>query len=291
MLKIIANIPFIAAESCLDVRVLYINTQGPTSERDLEYGRRLLDDLGLKNFTCAKAEVSRETFQVGMEEVGVHPGSPHYHALSQEVFKVVPLKQECVASGVRCLLSGVRRGQTADRDQFTFIQYTDVGPAKAHPILDWTDDECLAYLRLKNIPPHPELNGLLRDIVKPSVADKASPTAKELSSSLRSRRPSRDEGKECGIHVQSSGTMTGSDPVPPFPNVVVGKSVCKFCGAAKALLRKSGLDFVEVPVHLFAHLVPDGAKTVPVVYLDKKLVGGYGNLCKYLEVEDTLNTN
>lgn len=292
------------AEACPDIRVLYINTQGPTSERDLEYGRQLLDILGLHNFTVAKADVTREEFREGMEEVGISPDkSPEdgksnvFHVLSQDVFKVTPLKQDCAASGVKCLLSGVRRGQTRDRDHFKFLQYSEgIDPSKGHPILDWSDETCLEFLRLKNIPPHPELNSLLEVVVSNASSNSVTAPGEERhyhrKSSLRSRRPSRGSEKECGIHVQSNdkSLTSGSNPVPTIPNVVVGKIKCKFCKAAKELLAESDVDYVDVPVHLFPHLIPAGTQTVPVIYLDKKLIGGYGNLCEYFDVEDTLNT-
>lgn len=290
----------IVAEACPDVRVLYINTQGPTSERDLKYGRQLLDVLGLNNFTEAKAPVTREDFREGMEDVGISEAEDKhvFHKLSQDVFKVTPLKQECAASSVKCLLSGVRRGQTSDRDGFKFIQFPQGDPAKAHPILDWTDAKCLEYLKLKNIPPHPELHSLLDDITNSPTSSPTSvvPTKNtgplRRLSSLRSRRISRDLGAECGIHVQSNHNPASgneSAPVPTMPNIIVGKIKCKFCKAAKELLTESDIDFVEAPAHLFPHLIPAGTTTVPVIYLDKQLIGGYGSLCEHLDVEDTLN--
>lgn len=251
-----------------------------------------MDVLGLKNFTVAKAGVTREEFRQGMEDVGITADKNNsknvFHSLSQDVFKVTPLKQECAASGVQCLLSGVRRGQTSDRDHFKFLQYSQSSPAKAHPILDLSDEECLEVLRIKNIPPHPELDSLLGVIT--TVVDKGSNSEEEMGSSLRSRRPSRSEGMECGIHVQSDSETPGKDPVPSVPNVVVSKINCRFCIATKTLLANLGIDYVEAPVHLFSHLIPTGTKTVPVVYLNKSLIGGYGNLCEHLEIEDTLNT-
>ena len=96
------------------MRVLYIDTQGPTSERDLEYGYQLLDHLGLNNFIIAKADVTREEFWEGMEEVGIvqdeNSRQKIFHKLSQDVFKMTPLKQEIAKSNVQCLLSGVCRG-------------------------------------------------------------------------------------------------------------------------------------------------------------------------------------
>lgn len=281
----------IVAEACPDARVLYIDTQGPTSERDLEYGRKVLDTVGLKNFTVAKAGVTREEFQKGMEEVGITSGSNStFRALSQEVFKLTPLKRECADSNVKCLLSGVRRGQTTERNHFKFLQYSQDGPDKAHPILDWSDEQCLEYLSLRGIPPHPELSSILTTISAPSNSNDSN-GRKELTSSLRSQRPSdRGEGRECGIHVQADSNSQGKHPVPTLPNVVVGKVKCRFCVATKNLLSDLGIEYVEAPVHLFSHLIPAGTTTVPVIYLNKQLVGGYGDLCEYLKVEDTLNT-
>jgi len=289
----------LVAEACPEVRVLYINTQGPTSEGDLEYGRQLLDFLGLKNFTIAKAGVTRDEFREGMEVLGIShdqmkDGQNVFHKLSQDVFKVQPLKQECANSSVKCLLSGVRRGQTRDRDHFKFLQHSqDDSPSRGHPILDWSDEQCLEFLRLKNIPPHPQLTSVLEDMVSAAKnQDSSKPKLKRVTSSLRSRRVSRGSEKECGIHVQDNNKSSNNnkDPVPPLQNMVVGKIKCKFCVAAKKLLAEWNIEFVEAPVHLFPHLIPEGTKTVPVVYLNKKLIGGYGNLCEYFEVEDTINS-
>lgn len=308
----------LVAEACPELRVLYIDTQGPTSERDLEYGRQVLDVLGLKNFTVAKSDVTREEFRKGMEWVGITPegktdGHNVFHLLSQDVFKVTPLKQECLASGVKCLLSGVRRGQTSERNGFKFLKFSHGDdPSKGHPILDLSDEECLEFLRLKNIPPHPELSPLVDAIQsqedgqgsnakqgeaysqekeqKRHYLENSKSNSQERSSLLRSVRSERREGMECGIHIQEERKTSNKDPIPSVPNVVVGKINCRFCIAAKELLKDQGVNFVETPLHLFMHLVPAGTNTVPVIYLDKTLIGGYGDLCEHLQVEDTLNT-
>ena len=70
---------------------------------------------------------------------------------------------------------------------------------------------------------------------------------------------------------------------------MIGKVKCQFYKATKKLLAEWDNDNVEAPTHLFPHLILDSTKTVRVIYLDKKLVGGYGNLREYFEVEDTFN--
>ncbi len=76
--------------------------------------------------------------------------------------------------------------------------------------------------------------------------------------------------------------------MPIVPNVVVGKGKCKFCKAAKELLSEKDADYVEAPVTLFPHPVPARTRTVPVIYLDKQPIGGYGNLCECPGVKDVL---
>ena len=205
-----------------------------------------------------------------------------------------------------------------------FVQFSSPGgdPSKAHPILDWTDERCLEHLQHRNIPRHPEMDSIVEEIVLskkeedevPMVAlsddgssaseedkkdDEDPPTPKgerpglphRSSSLLRSRRYSRGSGMECGIHVQRAPSAGGdeNDPVPPLPNVVVTKAKCKFCVAAKTLLHEWDVEYIEAPLSMFSHLVPPGTKTVPVVYLNGQLIGGYGDLCDHLGVEDTVN--
>ena len=45
----------LVAEACPNIRVLFIDTQSPTSQRDLAYGQQVLSHLGLNNFEIAKA--------------------------------------------------------------------------------------------------------------------------------------------------------------------------------------------------------------------------------------------
>merc|ERR1711862_689260 len=81
---------------------------------------------------------------------------------------------------------------------------------------------------INNIPPHLELDSLI-EVMK--VPEKIQPRQKEFknpSSLLRSDRPERGPGMECGIHVQAAGHGgSGKDPTPVVPNIIVGKIKCR----------------------------------------------------------------
>ena len=67
---------------------------------------------------------------------------------------------------------------------------------------------------------------------------------------------------------------------------------CPYCQMAKDLLRKKGLDFEEVDVSedtdFDALLARTGWKTVPQIFFDEKLIGGYRELSR-LDAEGKLN--
>lgn len=69
--------------------------------------------------------------------------------------------------------------------------------------------------------------------------------------------------------------------------IVWSKDMCPFCDKAKALLKLKGIEFEERNINkdytkeqLF-EAVPN-ARTVPQIFLDEELVGGYTELHKKL---------
>lgn len=114
----------LVAESYPRMRVMYIHTQSATSERDLEYGRRVMRAVGKPedSLVVAKADVTREEFREGMVAVGYKTSGDDFRAMSQDVFKITPMKRQCADSGIKVLISGARRGQTAMRDGLKFVQ-------------------------------------------------------------------------------------------------------------------------------------------------------------------------
>ena len=65
--------------------------------------------------------------------------------------------------------------------------------------------------------------------------------------------------------------------------VMWSKSNCHFCTQARALLRENGIEFEERKIgegwtkHQLLEAVPN-ARTVPQIFLNGKLVGGYTEL-------------
>jgi glutaredoxin len=76
--------------------------------------------------------------------------------------------------------------------------------------------------------------------------------------------------------------------------VVWSKNHCPFCDQAKGLLKLKGIEVEERNINngwtreALLEAVPN-ARTVPQIFLDDKLIGGYTELQKYLEKEKHAN--
>jgi glutaredoxin 3 len=70
--------------------------------------------------------------------------------------------------------------------------------------------------------------------------------------------------------------------------VVWSKNACPFCDQAKNLLKLKGIEFEErnISTHWtreqLLEAVPD-ARTVPQIFLDEQLIGGFTELRKHLQ--------
>ena len=76
--------------------------------------------------------------------------------------------------------------------------------------------------------------------------------------------------------------------------VVWSKYHCPFCDQAKALLTQRGIEFEERKIgdgyekEDLLEAVP-GARTVPQIFLDDKLIGGFTELKAYFAKEQNVN--
>ena len=70
--------------------------------------------------------------------------------------------------------------------------------------------------------------------------------------------------------------------------VVWSKNACPFCDQAKNLLKLKGIEFEESNISTdwtreqLLEAVPD-ARTVPQIFLDQQLIGGFTELRKHLQ--------
>jgi len=70
--------------------------------------------------------------------------------------------------------------------------------------------------------------------------------------------------------------------------VVWSKNACPFCDQAKNLLKLKGIEFEERNINTdwtreqLLEAVPD-ARTVPQIFLDDQLIGGFTELRKHLQ--------
>jgi glutaredoxin 3 len=65
--------------------------------------------------------------------------------------------------------------------------------------------------------------------------------------------------------------------------VMYGNDFCPFCGAARMLLKKKGVDVTEIAVQkgtpLFDEMVEkSGRRTVPQIFIGDRHVGGFDDL-------------
>jgi|TARA_Y100000758_G_C15974786_1_gene394629 glutaredoxin len=71
--------------------------------------------------------------------------------------------------------------------------------------------------------------------------------------------------------------------------VVYGKPGCHFCRQAKKLLESKGLDYeykeigVQISLGEFYHEIGEEVRTVPQIMVDKRLIGDYNSLVRYLK--------
>lgn len=77
------------------------------------------------------------------------------------------------------------------------------------------------------------------------------------------------------------------------PSFMVVKPSCPSCNMAKALLKKNGVEFQEINYAQALDLVNEIKEqkehmTFPMIFLNKKFIGGYDKLKIYFEDEENI---
>lgn len=122
--------------------------------------------------------------------------------------KVEPM-QRAVAD-LQAWVSGVRRDQTAHRQQLSILEPQATGLLKVHPILNWTKKEVWQYTDAYNLPSHPLFTqGYL------SIG--CAPCTRPVFSG-EDEREGRWAGMnktECGLHLDLTNGRAGQDGKQP----------------------------------------------------------------------------
>jgi len=129
-------------------------------------------------------------------ETGIEKDLEKYH----QIRKVEPLEKILSTLNVHCWASGVRKGQTNNRQSMSHIDYIRKR-LTLRPLLNWTKKDVFYYMEKNNLPQHP-----LFEKGYSTVGDWHSSTAENSNSKGRSTRFG-GLSEECGIHVDENNFL------------------------------------------------------------------------------------
>jgi phosphoadenosine phosphosulfate reductase len=112
--------------------------------------------------------------------------------------KVIPLNR--ALAGMECWISGIRSGQSDNRNSMTDIEYDEErGLYKYHPLFDWSFNEVQQYIKNMQVP-----YNSLHDKGYPSIGCEPCTKAVKEGEDFRSGRWwwEKEVSKECGCHVR-----------------------------------------------------------------------------------------
>tara|TARA_Y100001968_G_C18960700_1_gene527563 strand:- start:44 stop:604 length:561 start_codon:yes stop_codon:yes gene_type:complete len=174
-------------------KIIWIDT-GYLPKETYEYAERLTKLLEL-DLVVAQSPLSparMEALYGRLWETGKQKDLEKYH----QIRKVQPLEIALSKLNVQCWASGVRKGQTKNRQSMTHIdQIRD--RLTLRPLLNWTKKDIFYYMENNNLPQHP-----LFAKGYSTVGDWHSSSSENSSSKGRSTRFG-GLSEECGIHINT----------------------------------------------------------------------------------------
>jgi len=219
------------------------------------------------------------------------------HRMYNYIRKVEPMQRALRDLDLQIVLSGLRADQTSHRKNLDMVHVHN-GRLKICPILDWSDEDVSNYFEKHALPFHPLHHQGYR-----SVGDWHS--SKPFDPLIHtSERETRFHGRtqECGLHVEDSIVIPRIESFTSviIPNIVwdnggfvlYTKPKCRFCVAAKALVKHLALLLVDgesLPTQDFevgkdinlAELergLQRSIKTVPQILYKGEYIGGHDDL-------------
>ena len=159
---VMLDLTFRAAKS---TRVVFVDT-GYLLPDTYRFKHRLIErmTLDVHTFIPQRTRAERDALNGNLEELALR--SEGLREFNYEV-KVEPLERGFKALGASAWMSGVMKGETAQRDGFDYLMQRDDGLYKFHPILDWDSRMCYKYLEDRGLP----MNEVYRDIFKPDKGE------------------------------------------------------------------------------------------------------------------------
>ena len=174
-------------------KVIWIDT-GYLPKETYTYAKELSNLFEL-NLVVAQSPISparMEALYGRLWETGVKTDLEKYH----KIRKVDPLEKTLSDLNVHCWASGVRKGQTKNRQSMSHIDSIR-NRLTLRPLLDWTKKDIFYYMEKNNLPQHP-----LFEKGYSTVGDWHSSKAENSHSQGRSTRFG-GLSEECGIHLDT----------------------------------------------------------------------------------------
>tara|TARA_Y100001968_G_scaffold160385_1_gene146601 strand:- start:68 stop:838 length:771 start_codon:yes stop_codon:yes gene_type:complete len=172
-------------------KVIWIDT-GYLPKETYNYAEKLTKLFGL-DLVVAQSQISPARMEAlfgRLWETGVKKDLEKYH----QIRKVDPLENTLSNLNVLCWASGVRKGQTKNRQSMTHIGYIRER-LTLRPLLEWTNKDIFYYMKKNKLPQHP-----LFEKGYSTVGDWHSSEAESSNTEGRSTRFG-GLSEECGIHL------------------------------------------------------------------------------------------
>mgnify|MGYP001426360553 FL=1 len=178
-------------------KVIWIDT-GYLPKETYNYSEELTKLFGL-DLVVAQSQISparMEALYGRLWETGIQKDLEKYH----QIRKVEPLEKTLSTLNVNCWASGVRKGQTKNRQSMSHIDYIR-DRLTIRPLLNWSKKDIFYYMENNNLPQHP-----LFEKGYSTVGDWHSSEAENNNTKGRSTRFG-GLSEECGIHIDENNFL------------------------------------------------------------------------------------
>ena len=175
------------------IKIFWIDT-GYLPPETYQYAEKLIKDLSLE-VEVLQSELSparMEAIYGKLWETNKVSDLDKYH----ELRKIKPLESGLEKYNIYCWASGVRAGQTENRNKMRFLDIIRKR-LSLRPLLNWTNKDIFYYMKENNLPAHP----LFRKGYS-SVGDWHSSTPDDIQTKGRDTRFGGIK-QECGIHTNN----------------------------------------------------------------------------------------